>query len=120
MDLLDVHVNRAPITGKVLNITHLPGGYLPADKAGARLQNERLVMVLASPGGRTLAVAQVAGLVARRIECWVSPGAQLGRGQRYGMIRFGSRLDVYFPLDAPVTVRPGQKVTAGVTPIGEF
>ena len=120
MDLFNVHVNRAPIEGEVLSVTHLTGRYMAADKPAARQKNERMIMVLANQDGKTLAVAQVAGLVARHIECWTTPGSLLERGQRYGMIRFGSRLDVYLPLDAPVNVKPGQKVKAGITPIGEL
>ncbi len=120
MDLFNVHVNRAPISGKVLSITHLPGGFMPADRAVSRVKNERMIMVMANQEGKTLAVAQVAGLVARHIECWAAPGGNLMRGERYGMIRFGSRLDIYFPLETPVRVSPGQKVKAGVTPIGDL
>ena len=120
MNIFDVHVNRAPVGGQVKALGYHPGGFVPADRPGARLGNEQMSMVLATPQGGRLMVNQVAGLVARRIECWAAPGQNLERGERYGMIRFGSRLDVYLPLTASVLVRPGQRVKAGVTPIGEM
>ena len=119
MNIFDVHVNRAPLKGRVMNLVHHAGGYLPADRPQAATTNERLEMVLQSPTGVTMVVTQVAGLVARRIECWVSRGVAIDRGQRYGMIRFGSRLDLYLPLGAQIQVTPGQKVKAGQTVIAE-
>ncbi|MCF8032179.1 MAG: phosphatidylserine decarboxylase family protein [Desulfarculaceae bacterium] len=119
MNIFDVHVNRAPMAGRVMKVVHHPGGYLPADRPQASTANERVEMTLASPSGATIVVAQVAGLVARRIECWVAGGVALARGHRYGMIRFGSRLDLYLPLGAQVEVAPGQRVRAGQTVIAE-
>jgi phosphatidylserine decarboxylase len=118
MNIFDVHVNRAPLAGRVRKVVHRPGGFLPADRPEAPTANERLDLVL---DGReaTIVVTQVAGLVARRIECWAAPGVALECGQRYGMIRFGSRLDLYLPLSAQVQVEPGQRVRAGVSVIAE-
>jgi phosphatidylserine decarboxylase len=118
MSILNVHVNRSPIKGEVLSLNHTPGGFTAANNPSARTGNERLVMVLGAKDGKSLAIAQVAGLIARRIECQASPGDTLERGQRYGMIRFGSRLDVYFPQGSKISASLGQKVTAGITPIG--
>jgi phosphatidylserine decarboxylase len=120
MNLLDVHVNRVPISGQVKKVNYVIGGFMPADRPRAREANERQEVVIATDRGGTLMVAQVAGLVARRIECRLVPGDQVQRGQRFGMILFGSRLDVYMPLEATVTVTLGQRVTAGQSQIGEM
>ncbi|MCB2193595.1 MAG: phosphatidylserine decarboxylase family protein [Deltaproteobacteria bacterium] len=118
MNIFDVHVNRAPMAGRVLKVIHRPGGFMPADREAAPTANERVDMVLAGRQA-TIVVTQVAGLVARRIECWAAPGVALERGQRYGMIRFGSRLDLYLPLGIEVRVSPGQRVRAGESVIAE-
>lgn len=118
MNILDVHVNRAPLSGRVLRVIHHHGGFLPADRAQAATSNERVDLVLAGRRA-TIVVTQVAGLVARRIECRAAPGVAMRSGQRYGMIRFGSRLDLYLPLSARVQVSPGQKVRAGESVIAE-
>lgn len=120
MNVFDVHVNRAPAAGRVADVRHIPGGFVRANLPGARLENERVQVVLDTPAGDRLVVNQVAGLVARRIECELAPGDNVQRGQRYGMIRFGSRLDVYLPTRAKVRLSRGQKVRAGVTVIGEL
>lgn len=120
MNLFDVHVNRAPISGRVESVAHYPGGFKSADLPQARMENERQEVLLTSDLGRPLLVNQVAGLVARRIECRLIPGDLVQRGERYGMIRFGSRLDVYLPMDASIVVSPGQRVKAGVSIIGEM
>lgn len=120
MNIFDVHVNRAPISGRVVRLAHLPGGYLPADRPGARVDNERQEVLIQGEDGRLALVAQVAGLVARRIECRLAPGEWVHRGQRFGMIRFGSRLDVYLPPESRVRVLPGQKVKAGLSLLAEL
>ena len=120
MNLFDVHVNRVPVSGRVKAVHHHPGGFVAADRPEAREANERQDVLLSTVTGSCLLVAQVAGLVARRIECRLIPGDLVQKGERYGMIRFGSRLDVYLPLEAKVKVSLGQKVKAGVTVIGEM
>lgn len=120
MNIFDVHVNRAPLEGSVEAITRHPGGFRPANQPQARLENERVSLLLAAPAGQRILVTQVAGLVARRIECWLTPGDFVRRGQRYGMIRFGSRLDVYLPLGTKIKVGLGQRVRAGETILGEL
>ncbi|MEW5911657.1 MAG: phosphatidylserine decarboxylase family protein [Thermodesulfobacteriota bacterium] len=120
MNIFDVHVNRAPVAGRVRGVRRVPGGYLPADRPQAREANERVEVVIIPAGGQALVVSQVAGLVARRIHCRLAPGDLVQRGERYGMIRFGSRLDVYLPLEAEARVQPGQRVRAGVSVIGEL
>jgi phosphatidylserine decarboxylase len=120
MNIFDVHVNRAPLAGRVLSTRRIPGGFVPADRPQAREGNERLALGLQTPAGAEILVVQVAGLVARRIECWARPGELVQRGQRYGMIRFGSRVDVYLPPRALTRVALGQRVRAGETVIAEL
>jgi phosphatidylserine decarboxylase len=116
MSPLNVHVNRAPCDGKVTYVKHTPGQFMAAYKDEASIRNENIVMALEGEQGRIL-VRQVAGFVARRAVCRVKPGDLLKRGERYGMIKFGSRLDVYLPADAKISVKPGDRVLAGETVI---
>jgi len=116
MSPLNVHVNRAPCDGKVTYVKHTPGQFMAAYKDDASIKNENIVMALEGEEGRVL-VRQVAGFVARRAVCRVKPGELLKRGERYGMIKFGSRLDVYLPKNATISVQPGDKVLAGETVI---
>lgn len=118
MNVFNVHVNRLPISGAIVSTRHVPGGFQPADRPGARVQNERLNLVLRLEDGREIMVTQVAGLVARHIECWVNAPCHGERGSRYGMIRFGSRVDLYLPTDTRIAASRGQKVRAGETIIG--
>ncbi len=120
MNIFNVHVNRAPVSGRVLKVEHIPGGYMPADRPQAASANERVEVVIDTGDRGVMAVAQVAGLVARRIHCDLHPQDQVQIGQRYGMIRFGSRLDVYLPREAKVSVNLGDKTRAGVSIIGEM
>jgi phosphatidylserine decarboxylase len=117
MSLFDVHVNRAPCNGTVRAINYSPGKFMVAYKEKASIENENVVMVLDGKEGRIF-VRQVAGFIARRVVCRVKAGDVLIRGERYGMIRFGSRLDVYLPKDTKIMVRLGDKVKAGETVIG--
>src|SRR4030043_2295568 len=117
MSLLNVHVNRSPCDGKVSLVKHSPGKFLVAHKDAASIENENTVMVLEGKDG-TILIRQVAGLVARRIVCKVKAGDMLRRGERYGMIKFGSRLDVYLPKETEIQVRVGDKVKAGQTVLG--
>ena len=120
MNLFDVHVNRLPVSGKVVSIRRTPGGFLPADRPEARVKNEQVEVVLETAGGGIMAVAQVAGLVARRIENRLVPGESVQKGMRFGMIRFGSRLDLYLPTHTEVLVSLGDRVKAGVSVMGRF
>jgi phosphatidylserine decarboxylase len=117
MSIFNVHVNRAPCDGNVSLVKHSPGKFLVAHKDAASIENENTVMVLQGKDGKIL-VRQVAGLIARRIVCKVKAGDMLRRGERYGMIKFGSRLDVYLPKETEIQVRVGDKVKAGETVIG--
>ena len=119
MSPLDVHVNRTPCDGVVESVLHTPGKFLSAFKHEASLQNENIVMVLGTKHGRIF-VRQVAGFLARRAVCRVKPGDSLKRGERYGIIKFSSRLDLFLPQEARIKVKPGDRVKAGETIIGEY
>jgi len=116
MSPLDVHVNRAPCDGKVVAVHYSPGKFMAAYKDDASVKNENIVMVIDSGKGKVL-VRQVAGFVARRAVCRAKEGDVLKRGERYGLIKFSSRLDVYLPKDAEIKVNPGDRVKAGETVI---
>ena len=118
MNVFNVHVNRAPCEGVVDRIIYAPGQFYSADSARGALHNEYCAALMTTPAGRQLAVVQVAGLIARRIVCWLEPHDRICRGQRVGMIRFGSRVDLYLPRETTLQVTLGQKVTAGETILG--
>lgn len=115
LSIFDVHVQRAPIAGRVISVTHKPGAFLSADLPAASSDNERSTMVLERPDAIRLAVVQIAGLIARRIVCDVTPGDGVQVGDTYGLIRFGSRVDVYFPSGTQPEVRVGQRAVGGET-----
>lgn len=119
MSPLDVHVNRAPCDGAVSVVKYSPGKFKAAYKDDASIINENIVMVIDGKEGGVL-VRQVAGFLARRAVCRVKVGDMLRRGERYGIIKFGSRLDVYLPKDTKIMVKLGDKVKAGETVIGEI
>jgi len=112
MNVFNVHSNRSPIDGEVVERWYNPGKFVNADFAKASTENERNALHLRTTDGQDSTCVQVAGLIARRILCYVEPGARLARGQRYGFIRFGSRLDVYLPVTATPRVALGDKVHA--------
>jgi phosphatidylserine decarboxylase len=115
MNVFNVHSNRSPIDGEVKERWYFPGAFVNAALDKASLHNERNALWLQTREGADVTCVQVAGLIARRILCYVAPGAQLARGQRFGFIRFGSRVDVYLPLDAQVKAAIGEKVYAAQT-----
>ncbi len=115
MNVFDCHINRAPAAGTVETIVYRPGQFISADLDKASEVNERNGIVIATPGGEHVGVVQIAGLVARRILCWTEIGAPLQQGDRIGMIRFGSRLDVFVPAGSMVLVHAGQRAIAGET-----
>ncbi|MDR1038866.1 MAG: phosphatidylserine decarboxylase [Deltaproteobacteria bacterium] len=117
MNILSVHVNRMPLDGKIEIQDYRPGALVNASLDKASERNERNVMVVSCPDGNGFEMVQIAGLVARRIVSWVQAGDEVSRGQRFGMIRFGSRLDVYLPPDAELMVALGQSVHAGWSPV---
>lgn len=112
MNVFNVHSNRAPVDGEVKGRWYSPGKFINADLAKASTENERNALWFRTREGKDVTCVQVAGLIARRILCYVEPGATLQRGQRYGFIRFGSRVDVYLPNDARPRVALGDKVSA--------
>ncbi len=118
MSPVDVHVNRMPCAGKVGAIHYFPGRYLMAYHPKASLENEHQVMVIESDRGMKLLVVQIAGFLARRIETWVGTGEHLNRGERFGLIRLGSKVDLYLPPSVNVRVRVGDRVRAGESVIG--
>jgi phosphatidylserine decarboxylase len=119
MHLGNVHVQRMPCAGQLVWTRHLPGKYRPAFLASAAGENEQRWYAF-DASGRKFALVQIAGLVARRTIAWIRPGRVYPRGERIGMIAFGSEVDTYWPLDANISVAPGAKVFAGRTVIGEW
>jgi phosphatidylserine decarboxylase len=119
LSVLDVHVNRAPLAAKVCAIRRKGGEYLAAFKADASARNVQLRMDLETPSGARLAVVQITGLIARRIQCYAREGDALERGQLYGLICYGSRVELYLPASADVRVRVGDRVRGGASAIGE-
>jgi phosphatidylserine decarboxylase len=117
MSVFNCHVNRAPIAGKVTAVVYRPGKFFNASLDKASEENERNSLAIELPDGRKIAVVQIAGLVARRIMCWTKPGDNLATGERFGLIRFGSRLDVYLPDGVEPQVALGQTMVAGETVI---
>lgn len=120
MNLFNVHVNRLPVSGQIIKVERFPGRFRPADEPQARLDNERLSVAITTNAGKTLLFTQVAGLVARRIHCRLLAGDHVQRGERYGMIRFGSRVDLYLPLDCKISLQIGDVTKAGITQVGVF
>lgn len=118
MSPLNVHVNRSPCDGKVVEVKYSPGKYMAAYKNDASLKNENIAMLLEGNQSRVL-VRQVAGFIARRAVCRVKPGDMLNRGERYGIIKFSSRLDVFLPKDAEIKVKIGDRVKAGESVIAK-
>jgi len=120
MNVFNVHSNRSPADGTIQKVQYFPGKFVNADLDKASTENERNAIVLNTADGHTVTFVQVAGLIARRILCYVKAGDALARGQRYGFIRFGSRVDVYLPLTANVKVSIGDKVSATTTILAQL
>ena len=119
LSVFDVHVQRAPCSGKVTKVQEVPGSFAAAMKDAAR-GNYRVVMTIEPEGKPALVVEQISGLVARRIECWPKIGESVTAGARYGIIYFGSQAAVHFPAGSKCTVKPGDRVAGGLTAIGEW
>jgi len=118
MSVFNVHVNRVPCSGNVENAIYMPGKFLPANRAAADMHNEQQAIILQTEAGQKVGFVQIAGLIARRIICQIQPGDSVVRGARFGMICFGSRLDVYLPADTSPNVVKGDRVKAGHSIIG--
>ena len=120
MSVFNVHVNRVPFDGTVVDVFYHRGKFFDARDGRASCENERNGILLEIPGGARIAFVQIAGLIARRIVCYATIGDDLKRGERYGLIRFGSRLDVYLPVDMEPLVKLGDIAVAGETVLGRF
>jgi phosphatidylserine decarboxylase len=119
MSVFNVHINRAPVSGQVKFCKYNPGKFLPAFKEKASQENEQTTLGLENERGK-IALKQIAGIIARRIVCRAKPGDQLKKGERFGLIQFGSRVDHFLPENVDIKVIPNQKVKAGETVIGVF
>jgi phosphatidylserine decarboxylase len=119
LNVLDVHINRVPMSGRIFKLAYHRGKFFNASLDKASEENERMAIRLASREGDEIAVVQIAGLVARRIVCTLGAGQEVVAGQRFGLIRFGSRTDVYIPLAWAALAVPGQRVLGGETVIAD-
>ena len=120
MNVLDVHVNRSPMSARIAKLTYVPGLFLNAELDKASEDNERQALTLALEDGTKIGVVQIAGLIARRIVKFTSEGESLQVGQRFGLIRFGSRVDVYLPKSVAILACLGQRAVAGETVLADF
>lgn len=118
MNVFNVHVNRIPCDGRVDKVLYKPGKFYSADSTKGGLENEYCATVITTPAGKTLAFVQIAGLIARRIVCLLEPGDTVIRGRRFGLIRFGSRVDLYLPVATELQIKVGDKVKAGESVLG--
>lgn len=118
MSVFNVHVNRIPIRGTIKDTAYHPGKFLSANLDKASEQNESNRIIIETGDSREIMVIQIAGLIARRIVCWVGKGDRVQTGQRFGLIRFGSRLEVFLPAESRIVAKTGHKVKAGETIIG--
>lgn len=120
MSVMNVHINRIPVTARVKQVIYSPGSFFVASLDKASEKNERNLLVLEDDKGREFVMVQIAGLVARRIVCYARVGDFFPRGERFGLIRFGSRVDLYLPPEAVALARAGEKVKGGETMIGRL
>lgn len=120
LSVFDVHVNRVPVAGRIRKIVYRPGLFLNAGNERASMENERCAILLDTPDQKTVAFVQIAGLLARRIICDVREGDDVNTGERYGLIRFGSRVDIYLPKDTAIQVAVGQRVLGGETVLADL
>jgi phosphatidylserine decarboxylase len=120
LSVFDVHINRAPIAGRIVRSLYVPGAFLNAALDKASEENERRAIVIETPSGVTVAVVQIAGLVARRIVTFLGEGDSVGIGERFGLIRFGSRVDTYLPPGTTALVNVGQRAIGGETVLADL
>jgi phosphatidylserine decarboxylase len=120
LNVFDVHINRIPCEGVVEDVQYQPGLFLVASKPEATIQNEQNAVMIKTVQGAKVLCVQVAGLIARRIVCWVSPKEKAVRGERFGLIRFGSRMDTFLPIGTVIKVAVGDHVKGGETILGEL
>ena len=120
LNVFDVHINQMPCDGVVEGVQYQPGLFLVASKPEATLRNEQNAVMIKTHEGMKVLCVQVAGLIARRIVCWISPRDRAIRGERYGLIRFGSRMDTFLPMGTKLRVAVGERVKGGETILGEL
>ena len=119
MSVFNVHINRIPFAGQIISVKHFPGKFLIASEKAALKQNERQEIILQTSYGK-IKFIQIAGFIARKIVCRLKPNQNVQSGEIFGLIKFGSRVDIFIPLKAQILVTPKQKVTAGITKLGTF
>lgn len=120
LNIFDVHINRIPCTGTINGVAYQPGKFLAANRQEASLHNEQNAVMIQTPEGKKVLCVQVAGLIARRIVSWISPGEEVAQGERFGLIHFGSRVDTFVPMDSAVRVKPGDYVKGGQSILAEL
>ncbi len=120
LSIFDIHVQNAPIEGKVELLCHSPGQYLNAMNPESAVQNENVLIKMRDSAGKTIGIRLIAGLIARRIVPWVREGEKIAKGERIGLIQFGSRVDLYLPLEAEILIQQGEKVRGGETPLAKM
>jgi phosphatidylserine decarboxylase len=120
LSIFDVHINRAPVAGKVVAKTYTPGVFGNAGASNASDENERMSLGLETETGEKVGVVQITGMIARRIVCYSKPGDHLAAGERFGLIRFGSRVDLYVPLGRGILAAAGQRTIGGETVLADF
>jgi len=119
LSIWDVHIQRAPVAGRIAKVVYRPGRFYAALRKAASQQNEQNVITMQAPGG-TLVFKQIAGAIARRVLCWKLEGQEVALGERVGMIRFGSRVDVWLPLEAEILAKRGQRVKGGESVLAKW
>jgi phosphatidylserine decarboxylase len=120
LNVFNVHINRMPAAGVLQDVVYAPGKFLVASRHEASVENEQNALMLRRSDGKKILCVQIAGLIARRIVCWVTPGEQVEKGERFGLIRFGSRMDVYLPHESTMQVKVGEKVKGGSSILAEL
>jgi len=120
LNVFDVHINRIPCEGTIEGVEYQPGLFLIASKPDATLKNEQNAVMIKTVEGAKVLCVQIAGLIARRIVCWVNPQDRAVRGERYGLIRFGSRMDTFLPVGTTIKIAVGDRVKGGETILGEL
>jgi phosphatidylserine decarboxylase len=120
LNVFNVHINRMPVAGVVQDVVYIPGQFMAANLPGASANNEQNALMLRRSDGNKILCVQIAGLIARRIICWVVPGEQVKKGERFGLIRFGSRMDVFLPHNSVIQVKIGARVKGGSSILAEL
>lgn len=118
MSVFDVHINRVPVSGRIMDVFYRKGRFFSANLGKTSLLNEQNALFLETEDNRRVLFIQIAGLIARRIVCWIKKGDDVTKGQRFGLVCFGSRVDVFLPLETKIDVKVGQRVRGGETILG--